>query len=324
MKGEVKMNNQEINLAPSKLSGAPIGSIITWPTDTPPPGYLECAGQWLGTETFFQLYSILGHLYDIESREGYFQLPDYRGEFLRGWDHGRGMDEGRKLGEHQGDAIRNITGQFSRIWYPPNGAATGAFKETVSNPNKTPTANGTATWSEGTTTFSAAIQVPTADENRPRNISVIYCIKAFDEISDAGIVQAESVLSDLVNKVERQDFGRLPMQKLWVSEEYQPVLNTPTIVDHNLGINPLRCKCDVLLKCISDDGGYLAGEFAMGFFIRSHSNLSNPANPILKENSIQINTGAIGLGIYFIQKTNGNYAEPSNLSKWRYIFRVWY
>ena len=316
------MNDQEINLVPSKLSGAPIGSIIAWPTDTPPSGYLECAGQWLGVETFAQLYNVLGHNYDLESREGYFQLPDYRGEFLRGWDHGRGLDEGRKLGEHQGDAIRNITGEVAFGNRIGVSVATDVF--TYSGIGSV-YANGSGV-TQGTiqARFDASLMVPTSDENRPRNISVTYCIKAFDAVNDTATIQAESALSDLVNKVERQDFERLPMQKLWVSEEYQPVLNTPTIVDHNLEINPLRCKCDVLLKCISDDGGYLAGEFAMGFFIRSHSNLSNPANPILKENSIQINTGAIGLGIYFIQKTNGNYAEPSSLNKWRYIFRIWY
>ena len=321
------MNDQEINLVPSKLFGVPIGSIIAWPTDTPPSGYLECAGQWLGVETFSQLYSILGYLYNIENREGYFQLPDYRGEFLRGWDHGRGIDEGRKLGEHQGDAIRNIKGQFEGAvfanYHLAVSKAIGVFQMNIN----------TGTLQEGaisggnitpTYYFDASLVVPTSSENRPRNNSVIYCIKAFDEISETGTIQAESALSDLANKVERQGFEQLPVQKLWVSEEYQPVLNTPTIVDHNLGINPLCCKCDVLLKCISNDGGYLAGEFAMGFFIRSHSSLSNPASPILKENSIQLNTGAIGLGVYFIQKTNGNYSEPSNLSKWRYIFRVWY
>lgn len=311
------MNDQEINLAPSKLSGAPIGSIIVWPTDTPPSGYLECAGQWLGVETFFQLYNILGHQYDAESREGYFQLPDYRGEFLRGWDHGRGLDEGRDLGKCQGDAIRNITGTFRAGDGTYN---SGAFVESGSSMGY----QGGSTNKFNLIKLDISREVPIADENRPRNISVTYCIKAFDTISEIGMVQAESVLSDLVNKVERQDFERLPIRKLWVSEEYQPVLNTPTIAEHNLGINPLCCKCDVLLKCISDDGGYQAGEFAMGFFIRSHSSLSNPASPILKENNIQINTGAIGLGIYFIQKTNGNYAEPSSLSKWRYIFRIWY
>ena len=316
------MNDQEINLAPSKLSGSPIGSIIAWPTDTPPSGYLECAGQWLGVATFFQLYNILGHQYDVESREGYFQLPDYRGEFLRGWDHGRGMDEGRKLGEHQGDAIRNILGTMRFSEMISGVPSTGVFS--VINTVAERTYHNAGSGYNSIVTFDISKVTSTANENRPSNISVTYCIKAFDEISDTGTIQAESALSDLANKAERQDFERLPIQKLWVSEEYQPVFNAPTIAEHNLGINPLRCKCDVLLKCISDDGGYLAGEFAMGFFIRSHSNLSNPASPILKENNIQINTGAIGLGIYFIQKTNGNYAEPSSLSKWRYIFRIWH
>lgn len=39
-------------------------------------------------------------------------LPDLRGEFIRGWDDGRGIDAGREILSAQGDAIRNITGTF--------------------------------------------------------------------------------------------------------------------------------------------------------------------------------------------------------------------
>ncbi|EPU2804899.1 phage tail protein, partial [Escherichia coli] len=40
------------------------------------------------------------------------KLPDLRGEFIRGWDDGRGVDTGRGILSAQGDAIRNITGWF--------------------------------------------------------------------------------------------------------------------------------------------------------------------------------------------------------------------
>lgn len=37
-------------------------------------------------------------------------LPDLRGEFIRGWDDGLGVDAGREILSIQGDAIRNISG----------------------------------------------------------------------------------------------------------------------------------------------------------------------------------------------------------------------
>ena len=44
-----------------------------------------------------------------------FNLPDLRGEFVRGWDHARGADVGRTLGSTQTDAIREITGTVTAL-----------------------------------------------------------------------------------------------------------------------------------------------------------------------------------------------------------------
>jgi len=102
----------------------------------------------------------------------HIRLQDRRGEFARGWDHGRGVDAGRVLGSVQGDAIRNIVGSLGSISAIVAGTASGAF--TVGTPS-----NRSAGNSNGPTcdfTFNASRVVPTASENRPRNIATMYLV----------------------------------------------------------------------------------------------------------------------------------------------------
>ena len=109
-------------------------------------------------------------------------IPDMRGEFPRIWDDGRGVDSGRALLSVQGDAIRDIVGTFSILGNNAIGAAMsspdGAFSpygDTL-GPMNVASAGGT-TRSQGAK-FRAGSVVPTADENRPRNIAFNFLIRA--------------------------------------------------------------------------------------------------------------------------------------------------
>jgi hypothetical protein len=88
---------------------------------------------------------------------------------VRGWDDGRGVDTARVFGSNQGDAIRNIFGTF--IASDDNGA-TGAF----ANSGTLGTESG-GTVASKKIAFNASNVVPTAEENRPRSIAVLACIK---------------------------------------------------------------------------------------------------------------------------------------------------
>lgn len=113
-------------------------------------------------------------------------LPDTRGEFLRVWDDGRGVDRGRALLSAQGDAIRNITGEIypndgnsTNLWLGASPSYSGAMKPasmatSVKNLGTLPTASGQI----GGIRFDASIQVPTASENRPRNIALNFLVRA--------------------------------------------------------------------------------------------------------------------------------------------------
>ena len=116
---------------------------------------------------------------DWVAADGTNGTVDLRGEFIRGWDAGRGADVGRTLGSFQGDAIRNITGHYGNsMWRDQGtgwGSSGGAFYYGY-YPGNAP--NGAGNY--GTQIyFDASRVVPTAAENRPRNVSLLACMKSF-------------------------------------------------------------------------------------------------------------------------------------------------
>ena len=68
-------------------SALPIGVPVPWPSATPPTGWLKCNGAAFSAEE----YPELAKAYPTNI------LPDLRGEFIRGWDDGRGVDSSRTL-----------------------------------------------------------------------------------------------------------------------------------------------------------------------------------------------------------------------------------
>ncbi len=68
-------------------SALPVGVPVPWPSATPPTGWLKCNGAAFSAEE----YPELAKAYPTN------KLPDLRGEFIRGWDDGRGIDGGRIL-----------------------------------------------------------------------------------------------------------------------------------------------------------------------------------------------------------------------------------
>jgi len=152
------------------------GTIIIKANTDVPSGFLECNGAALSRTTYKELYDIIGTTYGAGDGSSTFNLPDLRGEFIRGWDNGRGVDTGRNIGTSQSDTIRNITGTFTDIRVRLNGITTtsGAFTST-NGVYSADSSNGSAITKNYN--FDASNVVPTSNENRPRNISMMYCIK---------------------------------------------------------------------------------------------------------------------------------------------------
>lgn len=151
----------------------PIGMPFYWPSATMPNlllpewsgmTFLKWNGSTFSATTFPKLALVIPSL----------TLTETRGEFIRTFDDGRGVDAGRALLSAQGDAIRNITGSFVNDASSYNPA--GAFTLTGTSPIINAPLN---TSLPKTINFSAAASgVPTAAENRPRNIAFNFLVRA--------------------------------------------------------------------------------------------------------------------------------------------------
>ncbi|MBS1206438.1 MAG: phage tail protein [Proteobacteria bacterium] len=157
-------------------SALPVGVPIPWSSATPPTGWLKCNGAAFTAAQYPKLAVAYPGL----------TLPDLRGEFIRGWDDGRGVDPGRLLMSAQGDAIRNI--RASLIAYTvgingsvvtPNGPS-GSFSIFNSGTNNvnTPVVQSSVPVTNYGLLFDASLTVPTAVENRPRNVTFNYIVRA--------------------------------------------------------------------------------------------------------------------------------------------------
>ena len=160
-------------------AGVPIGTIITWASSNDPKDgtWLECNGQ--SCSKYPQLVAVLGKS----------TVPDYRGVFLRGYGshtsnhYGAVTHTSAALGILQGDAIRNITGQFSGI---TSGRSLGKYPNgievfkllNISQQSFKPDYANDNTEMKSDISFDTSRVVPTSNENRPINIAVRYLIKA--------------------------------------------------------------------------------------------------------------------------------------------------
>ncbi|MBC7411489.1 MAG: tail fiber protein, partial [Bacteroidia bacterium] len=138
-------------------SNNPAGSVNYFANATAPNGYLECNGQAVNTTTYAELFAAIGYLYGGGGAS--FNVPDLRGEFVRGVDKGRGVDVGRVIGTGQIDDFKSHTHQL------PSEAGGGAFVEVTIGLNSGFDIGLNSTYPTG------------GIETRPRNVAMLPCIK---------------------------------------------------------------------------------------------------------------------------------------------------
>ncbi len=157
------------NLGLGEGSALPVGVPVPWPSATPPTGWLKCNGAPFSAEE----YPELAKVYPTN------ELPDLRGEFIRGWDDGRGVDAGREILSAQGDAIRNIVGHISCVRRGSgfSDLKDGAFRYDSNWSTKIKGDGVEDDWGS-VVSFDASRVVPTAPENRPRSIAFNFIVRA--------------------------------------------------------------------------------------------------------------------------------------------------
>jgi microcystin-dependent protein len=137
----------------------PPGAVMPFAQNTAPTGWLECNGAAVNRTTYAALFTAIGTTFGNGNGSTTFNVPDLRGEFIRGWDHSRGVDAGRALGSAQTDALKAHNHTVGIRGETGSGSIMSLF-------SRTPGADVTFTTS---TTGDA--------ETRPRNVALMYCIK---------------------------------------------------------------------------------------------------------------------------------------------------
>ncbi|MFL7105841.1 phage tail protein [Escherichia coli] len=148
-------------------SALPVGVPVPWPSATPPTGWLKCNGAPFSAEE----YPELAKVYPTN------ELPDLCGEFIRGWDDGRGVDSGRALLSAQSDTLQNITGSFLDMTTGPNNNTVGAFTSSTLTPNLASIATG-GKYKQANYYFDASRVARTSTETRARNIAFNFIVRA--------------------------------------------------------------------------------------------------------------------------------------------------
>lgn len=136
------------------------GSIAYFASSSAPAGWLKANGTTVSRTTYARLFSRIGTTFGAGDGSTTFDLPDLRGEFVRGLDDGRGVDAGRALGSAQADDLKSHAHSLGYQSGTPGGGAFGV-PTVYATPNKT---DGVVFSTGGT-------------ETRPRNIALLACIK---------------------------------------------------------------------------------------------------------------------------------------------------
>jgi microcystin-dependent protein len=147
----------------------PAGTVIHVAMNTAPSGFLKANGAAVSRTTYAALFTAIGTTYGAGDGSTTFALPDMRGEFMRGWDDGRGVDSGRAIGTAQEDQFQAHRHEIEA------GAQVGSTtyitvqaSSATRDKDTTPGVYG-ADGANGTPRFGA--------ETRPRNVALLACIK---------------------------------------------------------------------------------------------------------------------------------------------------
>lgn len=138
----------------------------------PTQGWLKCNGAVLLRSSYPRLFSAIGTLHNTGGESSLqFRLPDFRGEFIRGFDDGKGVDSGRVFGSSQLDAIQNIIAYVEGVQFANGGgtAAAAFYVLPTGFLGHYTTDNVFPGQGIGSLNFDASRHVRTAEETRSRN-----------------------------------------------------------------------------------------------------------------------------------------------------------
>jgi len=271
--GKGTYSKAEIEGLIAKASALPVGVMVPFPLGTVPPGYLEVDNSLFKDDVYPDLAAYLAKKFNIVGDAvGYTRLPESRGEFFRGWDHGRGIDNARALGTLQLDALQNITGRLdanSNAAYQFLGegvSGSGVFAFTERSANSF--ADGAVSDKQASSlSFDASRVARTSTETRSRNLAVMWCIKAWNAPLNQGNV----------------DIAALSLLAAQATEIAQGTAKVATQIQVDTGVDDTSFVTSKKLRMgvsfLAAANGYLALPTWLGGIIFQWGVTARPASP---------------------------------------------
>ena len=162
---------------------SPPGQVGAFARTTAPTGWLKANGAAVSRTTYNALFAAIGTTFGAGDGSTTFGLPDLRGEFIRGLDDGRGVDAGRAIGSAQAGTTHAVVSKAGSGGFVGTGwsdqiigfdLATKEQLGEVAAPSP-----GGLIHPAGTSPQAVAADVKLVTyKSRPRNVALLYCIKA--------------------------------------------------------------------------------------------------------------------------------------------------
>ena len=174
------VTNLGFTLSAAKIveSVVPAGTVIFTAGASAPTGWLKADGSAVSRTTYADLFAVCGTTYGAGNGSTTFNLPDLRGEFIRGWADGRAVDTGRVRGSAQSDDNKEHShgvtdpGHFHTVANTVSTVGIQDLQGSGSNPARGAVSRNTDNKTTGITVNSSG-----GTEARPRNIALLACIK---------------------------------------------------------------------------------------------------------------------------------------------------
>jgi len=192
------------NLSFQVVAGVPSGAVFCIAVASVPSGYLECNGAAVSRTTYAALFAVIGTQYGAGNGSSTFNIPDLRGEFIRGFDNGKGTDSGRSIASSQSDqnkqhnhSASGSVGDHRHAYAFAQGSGGGVGNDFAGSGINSVTQSGgrlaeleqgggndgqdlrgfTANTDNTQPSLSVSVGNDGGGETRPRNIAMMYVIK---------------------------------------------------------------------------------------------------------------------------------------------------
>lgn len=175
-----------VTTAINAIQLTPAGAVSAFAMNSAPTGWIKANGAAVSRTTYSTLFSAIGTTFGVGDGSTTFNLPDLRGEFVRGWDDARGVDSGRSFGTAQTDLVKAHThtgttstngshthggGSLVGVYGAPGGGS--YLEEGQTGPNYYISSMN----ADGSHNHTFTTDANSGAENRPRNVALLYCIK---------------------------------------------------------------------------------------------------------------------------------------------------